>query len=61
MSAAEGAARTASMARASASRSSRVREEALRGVPDPGATAVAAVFAAVAAVMKTAESPPTRR
>jgi dihydroxyacetone kinase len=45
----EGAARTASMARAGAGRSSYVREDALRGVPDPGAMAVAAVFAALAA------------
>jgi dihydroxyacetone kinase len=36
------------MARAGAGRSSYVREDALRGVPDPGATAVAAVFAGLA-------------
>jgi dihydroxyacetone kinase len=50
----EGAARTATMAKASAGRSSYVREDALRGVPDPGATAVAAVFAALAAMVQTA-------
>ncbi|HEU4410133.1 MAG TPA: dihydroxyacetone kinase subunit DhaK [Polyangiaceae bacterium] len=43
----EGAARTASMARARAGRSSHVREDALRGVPDPGAVAVAAAFEAL--------------
>jgi dihydroxyacetone kinase len=46
--AADGAARTATMTRAGAGRSSYVREDALRGVPDPGAVAVAAVFAAIA-------------
>lgn len=46
----EGAARTADMASAAAGRSSYVREDALRGVPDPGATAVASVFAAIAAL-----------
>lgn len=46
--AADGAARTATMTRARAGRSSYVREEALRGVPDPGAMAVAAVFTAIA-------------
>jgi dihydroxyacetone kinase len=46
--AAEGAARTATMIRAGAGRSSYVREDALRGVPDPGAVAVAAVLAALA-------------
>jgi triose/dihydroxyacetone kinase / FAD-AMP lyase (cyclizing) len=44
----EGAARTATMSKAGAGRSSYVREEALRGVPDPGAVAVAAVIAAIA-------------
>ncbi|OJY17032.1 MAG: dihydroxyacetone kinase [Myxococcales bacterium 68-20] len=44
----EGAARTASMTKARAGRSSYVREDALRGVPDPGAAAVAAVFEALA-------------
>jgi dihydroxyacetone kinase len=48
LAAAEGAARTASMSKAGAGRSSYVREEALRGVPDPGAVAVAAVLAAIA-------------
>jgi dihydroxyacetone kinase len=43
-----GADRTASMTKARAGRSSYVREDALRGVPDPGAMAVAAVFAALA-------------
>jgi dihydroxyacetone kinase len=47
--AADGAARTAAMTRAGAGRSSYVREDALRGVPDPGAVAVARVFAALAA------------
>jgi dihydroxyacetone kinase len=46
--AAEGAARTATMSRAGAGRSSYVREDALRGVPDPGAVAVAAVLEAIA-------------
>ncbi|MBS2017659.1 MAG: dihydroxyacetone kinase subunit DhaK [Deltaproteobacteria bacterium] len=46
--AAEGAARTASMSRARAGRSSYVREDALAGVPDPGAVAVAALFEAIA-------------
>jgi dihydroxyacetone kinase len=46
--AAAGAARTASMTKARAGRSSYVREDALRGVPDPGAAAVAAVFEALA-------------
>lgn len=46
--AAEGAARTAGMVKARAGRSSHVREASLRGVPDPGAMAVAAVFAALA-------------
>lgn len=45
--AAEGAARTASMTRARAGRSSYVREDALSGVADPGAAAVAAVFEAL--------------
>jgi dihydroxyacetone kinase len=43
-----GAAKTAMMTRAHAGRSSYVPEAALRGVPDPGALAVAAVFAALA-------------
>jgi ATP-dependent dihydroxyacetone kinase len=43
-----GAARTAAMAKALAGRSSYVREDALRGVPDPGAVAVAAAFEALA-------------
>ncbi len=43
----DGAARTASMVKAGAGRSSYLREDALRGVPDPGAMAVAAVFAAI--------------
>lgn len=46
--AAVGAERTASMTKARAGRSSYVREDALRGVADPGATAVAAVFEALA-------------
>lgn len=46
--AAEGAARTAAMTKASAGRSSYVRGEALAGVPDPGAVAVARAFAALA-------------
>jgi dihydroxyacetone kinase len=46
--AAEGAERTASMTKARAGRSSYVREDALRGVPDPGAIAVAALFEAIA-------------
>jgi dihydroxyacetone kinase len=46
--ASEGAARTATMTRAGAGRSSYVREEVLRDVPDPGAVAVAEVFAALA-------------
>ncbi|HVJ89506.1 MAG TPA: DAK2 domain-containing protein [Labilithrix sp.] len=47
-SAAEGAARTASMVTALAGRSSYVRQDALAGVPDPGAVAVAAIFDALA-------------
>ena len=47
--AAEGAASTARMTKAGAGRSSYVPEAALRGVQDPGAAAVAAVFAALAA------------
>ena len=43
-----GADRTASMTKARAGRSSYVREDALRGVPDPGAAAIAAVFEALA-------------
>lgn len=46
--AAEGAARTASMSKARAGRSSYVREDALAGIADPGAAAVAAVFEAMA-------------
>ncbi|MBX3206236.1 MAG: dihydroxyacetone kinase subunit DhaK [Labilithrix sp.] len=46
--ASDGAARTASMTAARAGRSSYVRADALRGVPDPGAAAVAAVFEALA-------------
>jgi dihydroxyacetone kinase len=44
-----GADATAAMSRANAGRSSYVREESLRGVPDPGAVAVAAVLEALAA------------
>jgi dihydroxyacetone kinase len=44
----DGAARTASMTKARAGRSSYVRADVLSGVPDPGAMAVAAVFEAVA-------------
>jgi len=44
----EGAALTATMKKAGAGRSSYVREDALRGVPDPGAVAVAAVLTAIA-------------
>jgi dihydroxyacetone kinase len=43
-----GADRTATMKRARAGRSSYVPEEALNGVPDPGAVAFAAIFAALA-------------
>lgn len=43
-----GADRTKAMAKARAGRASYVREEALRGVPDPGAVAVAAVFESLA-------------
>lgn len=46
--AAAGAERTAAMTKARAGRSSYVREDALRGVVDPGAAAVAAVFEALA-------------
>ncbi len=46
--AAEGARRTATMSKAGAGRSSYVRADALSGVPDPGAVAVAAVFSALA-------------
>ncbi len=46
--AADGAESTASMTKARAGRSSYVRVDALRGVPDPGAMAVAAVFDALA-------------
>jgi triose/dihydroxyacetone kinase / FAD-AMP lyase (cyclizing) len=44
----EGAERTASMTKALVGRSSYVREDVLRGVPDPGAIAVAALFEAIA-------------
>lgn len=44
-----GAERTATMTSARAGRSSYVPEDALRGVPDPGAVAFAAIFAALAA------------
>ncbi len=43
-----GADRTATMIKARAGRSSYVREDALRGVPDPGAVAVAVVLEALA-------------
>jgi dihydroxyacetone kinase len=43
-----GAERTATMTTAKAGRSSYVRVDALRGIPDPGAVAVAAVFEALA-------------
>lgn len=46
--AAEGAAKTATIKKAHAGRASYVREDALRGVPDPGAVAVAAAFEAIA-------------
>ena len=45
--AADGAARTATMSKANAGRSSYVREDALLGIPDPGAVAVAKVFEAL--------------
>jgi dihydroxyacetone kinase len=45
-----GAHRTATMTTARAGRSSYVPETALRGVPDPGAVAIASVFEAVAAL-----------
>jgi dihydroxyacetone kinase len=45
--ASEGAARTATMKKARAGRSSYVREDALTGVPDPGAIAVAAALEAL--------------
>ena len=44
----EGAARTAAMTTAKAGRASYVREDALRGIADPGAAAVAAIFEALA-------------
>ncbi|MBL9075393.1 dihydroxyacetone kinase subunit DhaK [Tabrizicola sp.] len=44
----EGAARTAAMTKAHAGRASYVREDALRGVADPGATAVAVILEALA-------------
>lgn len=46
--AAAGAARTAEIVKTAAGRASYVRPDALRGVQDPGAAAVAAVFAALA-------------
>ncbi len=47
-SAREGAARTATIAKARAGRASYVRADALVGIPDPGATAIAAAFTALA-------------
>jgi triose/dihydroxyacetone kinase / FAD-AMP lyase (cyclizing) len=44
----DGAALTATMTKAGAGRSSYVPADALRGVPDPGAVAVATVFEAIA-------------
>lgn len=44
----DGAAATATITKTASGRSSYVNEDALRGVPDPGAIAVAAVFEAVA-------------
>jgi dihydroxyacetone kinase len=44
----QGAESTASMTRARAGRSHYVPTEALRGIPDPGATAIAFIFAAIA-------------
>ena len=44
-----GAEKTATMGKARAGRSSYVREDALRGIPDPGAVAVAVVLEALAA------------
>lgn len=44
----EGAARTAAMTTAKAGRASYVRGDALRGVADPGAAAVAAIFEVMA-------------
>lgn len=49
VSARRGADRTSMMTRARAGRSSYVPEDALRGVPDPGAFAIAAIFEALAA------------
>ena len=46
----EGANRTATMTRARAGRSSYVPEGALRGVPDPGAVAMATIFESLAAL-----------
>lgn len=43
-----GASSTSAMTKARAGRSSYVREDALRGIPDPGAMAVASVFEALA-------------
>ena len=45
-----GADSTATMKSARAGRSSYVPEAALRGVPDPGAIAIASVFEALAAI-----------
>ena len=45
-----GADRTATMTSARAGRASYVPESALRGVPDPGAVAMAAVLAALASL-----------
>lgn len=44
----DGAQRTASMTRARAGRSSYVREDVLREIPDPGAVAIAVIFEALA-------------
>ena len=44
----DGAERTRTMTKARAGRSSYVPEDALRGVPDPGAVAIAAIFDALA-------------
>ena len=48
-----GADRTATMTKARAGRSSYVPEDSLRGVPDPGAVAIAAVFDALASASVT--------
>jgi len=47
----EGAERTAAMTKANAGRSSYVPDAALRGIPDPGAAAIAHAFAALASSM----------